>query len=785
MKFFSLFKNLFSKEASEVIGAEVLVENIRNGVYREAVERIRSLAAQGRKDEVSELKRNMKAVLFAGECKGGRSFARMTSMTGFAMFDFDGLTDAQMADAAAKLKTYPWVVMLFVTVSGSGLRVVVNIGKVEQGSFRRVYEAVADRLMEITDLKADMQCKDFARLSIVSYDPGIYYNPDAEVIKVAGPVVMENVMENVADGMNGMDGGGQSVDAATVVRRFFSKYPYVEGSRHSTLIFLGKYLRWCNLDVWQMDNAIADVCSFGTGNGMGEKEIEKAVRWGYDHGTVGNKVYLGSKVQHFGREMKFLAASQRHGVEMDEEAVIEANCKTVPERVYGKLPATLEKLLVLGKDKYERDMLLISSICMMSGIFSNLRTMYANKLYSPHLYLAVLARAGSGKGIVSNIMRLGTEIDRKLMERYAIEKRAYDEKSFAWEQEKKRAVKENRKIDMTLEPEEPVMVKLKTPPNMSKSQFILAMKAAERIGQIVYTSEIDAMSSALSTDYGKHLPEMRMAFHHEMIGQYYKVDAQPVIIENPMLSVLLTGTIEQFMKFVPNIHDGSFSRFMLYVCNRPVEWKSQSPLDGNGDVDADALVAEVDKRLSDYFFDEEGKRLMIHFTRSQWDKHKEVFSELLNIVAAECEDSMESVVTRCGLITMRIAMVLCGLRIMEAGWKTNDYTCSDEDFDTALDIALVCFKHSIQLSTVYVKDNTRKKMATFFQRLKVLKDLNEVFSFTEFVEKGISYGFSESSMKRTLKRYENSGIVEKTGGRYRKVKKLRDDLYGEKLYETP
>ena len=791
---FSLYKNLYSKRASGEISAEQLVNVIRNGVYKEQVEYFRYLKSVGKKDEAAAAKRDMAAVTFSGVCNEGRSFELTTVQSEVSMFDLDNLQKEQIKSIREVLQVCPWVVMVFVTVSGCGLRVVVRTGKVKKEEYAGVYVAVCNSLRKLTGAEPDMQCKDFARLSVMSYDPDIYYNPEAglfpyvEEAKKQMQVQHQQHMQQ-KDSMQQTDRPkgsftpysqsrySASPDTERILDKFFSRYPYVEGRRHSTLLFLGRYLRFCKVESWQMGSVTDRVCGFATGNGMSEREVKDAVMWGYEHGNEPPQLPHLSYLHYKGVKNNTKKRGVSGTSDIEEEDIVSRLCSNIPDRVFDVIPDSLKNLLVIARDKTERDMLFLSAVGMMSGIFAYLRTLYGNRMYSPHLYTVEIAPPGSGKGLAAIAMKLGRKIEKKLAQRYAIEWSVYEKKLLKWELELKLAAKEKRVPDIELRPVPPKRQVLVVQPNSSKSQFMITLRDSGDAGVIVATCEIDSLNSSLATDYGKHLPELRMAFHHETIGQNYKVDKEPVVIDTPRVALVIAGTIEQYMNFVTNVVDGMSSRFCPYVSMRRYGWKSQSPLKDNGAVDAEQLIDELSEKLCTFFFDNEGEEIMIHFTREQWDRLDARFSELLNIVMVECVDGSEAIVVRGGIIAVRIAMVFCGIRLMEAGWKTKSYTCSDEDFDAALDVAINGVKHSIHLTTLYKNMNERRKMNSFFQKLAVLDAMGEIFSYSEFVNGGRESGFSESSMNRALKKYLSAGIVERRDGKYRVLKRMNKDIY--------
>lgn len=70
----TLFSSLYTKEAADVIELRQWVEAIRDGKYRQQVEKIRYYVQQGLKDDASNIKLKLPAVVTAGVCRKGRYF---------------------------------------------------------------------------------------------------------------------------------------------------------------------------------------------------------------------------------------------------------------------------------------------------------------------------------------------------------------------------------------------------------------------------------------------------------------------------------------------------------------------------------------------------------------------------------------------------------------------------------------------------------------------------------------------------------------------------------------
>ena len=790
----TIFSSLTKKEAESVIDAAEWIRYIRDGKFKPTVDQVRSMIKLGDKDKARDWKMKLPAAVWAGECRKGRFFKHTTSRTGYAIFDFDDLRDDQIQAARQLLEVFPWIVAVHVTASGRGLRVVANIGIVHIDVYRQAYEQVAERLHEITGLDLDMACKDFARASLASYDPDAYYNPSATVypygeehnplnyVPATGPDTSEDfryLSNPVTQALNQGYQSDSAPDVDAVINRFFYTHPYVKGSRTRTMLSLGLYLRRHGVQSWQLGQAIYTACARGVEPGITQKEIERAVRWGYEHGEEGGKNptnyghygHYGHMNPNFDEKTGQTLYNQGDTeIEADEDEKIDTYCGAIPDEVFENLPAYIKELLKIAKDNKERDTLFLSILAISSGLFPALRTMYGNQIYTPHLYVCEVAQAGSGKGLAMNALTLAKSIQDALDRQYKEEKRDYDKRLLSWELELKRAAKENREPDINLRPEEPKRKVLILQANTSKSQMLLHMSVTE-FGNILATTEIDSFAEALRTDYGKHAAEIRMFFHHERVGQSYKTDKDPVVIDFPKLALMLSGTPEQLVNFIRTLEDGMYSRFMFYTMSPTYQWKNQSPLAGNGNINARELFASVGEKMKANFFKTKDKEIMINFTREQWDRHTEIFQRELGYVAAEENPNVMAIVFRSGLITMRVAMVLCGYRIMEAGWDVNEYTCSDEDFDNSIKIVLTCMAHSINLSTIISNTVKRQKLTNYYKLLPVLKTMKKEFRYIDFVKECKKRGFEETAAKRALTKYLKSGLISRTSDGYKKNRK--------------
>lgn len=96
------------------------------------------------------------------------------SSTGYLYFDIDETIDEEI------LKSNPYIAAYWKSVSGRGYGLVVNV----LGITLENYNSAFPKIAEILKLPIDPQAKSKDRLTVLSYDPNAYYNPEALIIKV-------------------------------------------------------------------------------------------------------------------------------------------------------------------------------------------------------------------------------------------------------------------------------------------------------------------------------------------------------------------------------------------------------------------------------------------------------------------------------------------------------------------------------------------------------------------------------------------------------------------------
>ena len=148
-----------------VLGA---LERIRTGKSKVLVEQAREAKT---KKEADELKKKLPAVCFSGTFSK-RKDSELLEHSGYIVLDFDNVTN--ITQKRNELCSVRYIKAVWVSPSGKGLKALVEI------EWKTKHKEHFDALMaEMPDI--DKTGRNVSRLCFESYDPELYYNPNAQV----------------------------------------------------------------------------------------------------------------------------------------------------------------------------------------------------------------------------------------------------------------------------------------------------------------------------------------------------------------------------------------------------------------------------------------------------------------------------------------------------------------------------------------------------------------------------------------------------------------------------
>ena len=185
---FSLFRALTtSKPSGTVTLAEVHRLITTDATLKEYTEKFRYFKQQGFDADADKIKRS-RCLAFtpAAVFDGNRGKKNMVAYTQYSLVDIDGLEEGQAERLVQRLKDDHYWLLVYVTLSGKGLRIIFQVEGVTDGaSYLKAFFQGNDhycRLLGITDF--DGQVKDDTRVSGMCHDPNALYRAEAKVFPV-------------------------------------------------------------------------------------------------------------------------------------------------------------------------------------------------------------------------------------------------------------------------------------------------------------------------------------------------------------------------------------------------------------------------------------------------------------------------------------------------------------------------------------------------------------------------------------------------------------------------
>jgi len=438
-----------------------------------------------------------------------------------------------------------------------------------------------------------------------------------------------------------------------------------------------------------------DNCLKSTGHGITIKTVFHLAKQAGINISPGNSSLDGAKDHKQTVQSKFSICtgesdknlSETPGSKVDGANMI-FNTPRLPPEIYANLPDILSESCDLFGDAVEKDVLLISSIAVLSGCLPNISGIYFDEPHSAHLYAFITAPAGSGKGRMKWSRYWGQTIHDQMVLQAQHDREIYESEL---DQYNNLTRKERQGVER---PQEPLRKMFYIPANSSSSAFIQAL-ADNNFSGVIFETEADTLSGTFKQEWGNFSDVLRKAFHHESTSMFRRKDNEFIEIKDPHMAIALSGTPRQVRNMMPDTENGLFSRFLYYAFEDNSEFKN--PFVSHRSLNYTAFFIEKGKLIFDLY--EQLNRLQhplsFQLTEKQGQRFTATFNEMLSRNKLLLGNDFDANIKRLGLITFRIAMVLTGLRILEDGELTEILICSNLDFETAMTMAITLEKHAI------------------------------------------------------------------------------------------
>ena len=423
----------------------------------------------------------------------------------------------------------------------------------------------------------------------------------------------------------------------------------------------------------------------------------------------------------------------------------------LPEIVYQKLPKVLSELTEPFTGR-EKDVVLLSSLGVLSAALPKVYGVYDGNKYSSNLYLLIVAPAASGKGVMNKSKVLIEKIHQNILE-LSLENIA--------ECESEKKTTKNQTIKC---PE--LEVKL-IPGNVSSSKIYKHLKNAP-YGILIFETEADTISVMLKQDWGNFSDIMRKAFHHETISISRETDDKFIEVRYPQLSLVISGTPNQVKPLINSKENGLFSRFIFYAFDDIMGWKDVSPRGIK--IDYNALFSIVSDEISNLYqkLQNSGSEVEIRLSDSQWEQFNKDMGYVTELFINQNRSDVLSIIKRQGLILFRICMILTIIRNKDLETFPENIVCDDADYVIAFELMRTILDHSMHVSNLLHNG----KIELTVRETQFLARMNKKFTRAEAVVYAEQESVSTRTLDYMLKKLTECNFLSKTSnGIYEQIGK--------------
>lgn len=242
----SMFRSATDTYNSIPVGVYALFESIRTA------ETIKGVIEEIRRDPIAckKLKLELPVIMWQG-IFSYRSDNGIQSLSSLMCVDIDHKTQEELRALRASLMNEPWVMAMFRSPSGDGLKVIVKTDKHDVAHYKNCYRQLEKLFEEKYGIAPDNKCEAISQGCFASYDPEIYvnpraqdlhleYNPAFDIIPKAPQPSKDNnpkPLSMVARFIGQLGNGLSDEDIIEIADKRFARYPkrYTDGYRTKSI----------------------------------------------------------------------------------------------------------------------------------------------------------------------------------------------------------------------------------------------------------------------------------------------------------------------------------------------------------------------------------------------------------------------------------------------------------------------------------------------------------------------------------------------------------------------
>lgn len=788
----SVFKCCKSKTVDETKSLDDIFNVIKTGGYiagcrnlEEYTEIGRKLLNEGNAPAYKVFKESrMPAIMTNAFFEKGRKSTDPHSFqeVQYVMFDIDKIEDVELwlEDMHENPSKYDMFYAAYISLSGNGLHILVAVRGLTDENFKDCYKHIASEIEIHYHLSVDMSCCDIARLCILSYDPNIFINEQAEVWDAQEIMNTLKMFELIPDEeMEILTQESNNKGLAPYIEKM--NIQMVEGSRHNTIVAAVHKLNRAGFD---REAVKVELRQFIEPD-FEEKEINSIVdsvykNWKEQHGE-GRKKWEEERRKNL-RNGQF-GQNGQYTLQIDEEKFFSHVWEKQPEIT--EYESCLPKLVWNAVDRNKPEdiqwALLQSGICVFSAMMPHLTIEYDGSIRWTQYSCMWIGDSGSGKGKITDISRIhnayALTIEREFRENVIRPaQQTVDEWNKCMEEYKEKK-KNDREApcDCGEKPIVPEEKKLQLPISTSESRFAMRLAANEPFPTFRYTEEMGTMHDNNKKDYGISRSNLREGLEGGRFAVDYK-ESGYVGTDHAKWVDMLAGTPSAAQQHLNNQEDGTPARYeyLLLESKGFMRDYSKSFLGANGWIEYESKIATFALKTKDVY-------ARVDFSREVEDIIYDQLEESFNKYAIYSSTAIASYIKRNVLMTMKKCAILTFLKAYEEGElihvESNPNSpihlkCSKETAQMVVSWLPYLFYCAARVIFPLKKNTTRGIAAEDLATQELYNSLPCEFTTNEMNAKAQKIGMNEKTVQRRRDAWLNvePALIEKIGhGKYRKL----------------
>lgn len=700
----------------------------------------------------------------------------------YVMFDIDKIEDVELwlEDMHENPSKYDMFYAAYISLSGNGLHILVAVRGLTDENFKDCYKHIASEIEIHYHLSVDMTCCDIARLCILSYDPNIFINEQAEVWDAQEIMNTLKMFELIPDEEKEiLTQESNNKGLALYIEKM--NIQMVEGSRHNTIVAAAGKLNRAGFDKEAVKMELRQFVE----PGFEEKEINSIVdsvykNWKDQHGE-GRKKWEEERRKNL-RNGQF-GQNGQYTLQIDEEKFFSHIWEKQPEIT--EYESCLPKLVWNAVDRNKPEdiqwALLQSGICVFSAMMPHLTIEYDGSIRWTQYSCMWIGDSGSGKGKITDISRIhnayALTIEREFRENVIRPaQQTVDEWNKCMEEYKAKKQKERETpCDCGEKPIVPEEKKLQLPISTSESRFAMRLAANEPFPTFRYTEEMGTMHDNNKKDYGISRSNLREGLEGGRFAVDYK-ESGYVGTDHAKWVDMLAGTPSAAQQHLNNQEDGTPARYeyLLLESKGFMRDYSKSFLGANGWIEYESKIATFALKTKDVY-------ARVDFSREVEDIIYDQLEESFNKYAIYSSTAIASYIKRNVLMTMKKCAILTFLKAYEEGElihvESNPNSpihlkCSKETAQMVVSWLPYLFYCAARVIFPLKKNTTRGIAAEDLATQELYNSLPCEFTTNEMNAKAQKIGMNEKTVQRRRDAWLNvePALIEKIGhGKYRKL----------------